>query len=118
MKKLNNEVLANLQAYSDGINDYVKSLKLLPIEFILTGIKWENWTPLDSFAITKLSTFSLGFDWYVEIIKEIFRETYGDDFAKNTLFSNDEDINFDNFTILTDEELKQSNLYKKYDEKV
>ena len=37
-----------LQAFADGVNDYVHSLSVLPLPFLMTGVKIEDWTPIDS----------------------------------------------------------------------
>ncbi len=44
---------SRIQAFSDGINEYVSTLKILPKEFILTGNKFENWTVTDTVLIGK-----------------------------------------------------------------
>ncbi|EGR31981.1 penicillin amidase family protein, putative [Ichthyophthirius multifiliis] len=40
-----------LQCYSNGINDYVDSLSILPIEFLLTDEKFHKWEPHHSYAL-------------------------------------------------------------------
>lgn len=68
------EELNVLQAYSNGINDYVENIrlkddgsaKLFPPEFYLFGLhkkEWNPWTPADSMAIFKMMEFSLTWDW-------------------------------------------------------
>ena len=32
------------QGYVDGVNDFVGSLLVLPFDFHLIGLKWQNWT--------------------------------------------------------------------------
>jgi len=32
-----------LKSYSNGINDYVKSLTVLPLEFLIAGSEFEPW---------------------------------------------------------------------------
>ena len=62
-KLLDPESRAYLQAYADGINDYAKSLKLLPFQFYLTWAPWEDWTVEDSIAQIGFMSFGLEFDW-------------------------------------------------------
>ena len=65
---LSDSAKKTLEAYSDGINDFVQGVdmfstkatgKSLPPEFVIFGITKENfkWTPLDSLTIGKLMQF-------------------------------------------------------------
>lgn len=71
-----------MQAYADGVNDFVKSIKLagdgsahlLPPEFYLFGLdkkEWEPWTPIDSMAIMKMMELSLTWDWTQDYTREV-----------------------------------------------
>jgi Protein related to penicillin acylase len=56
---LDNLTVVALEAYSQGVNDYIAYAKrqhVLPFEFKLLGFKPFNWTPVDSFAIQELET--------------------------------------------------------------
>ncbi len=61
--------LSMLQAYADGVNDYVKNIGgssglLLPPEFIMLGIKeFQPWSPVDTVCIFKLLNFYLSWNW-------------------------------------------------------
>mgnify|MGYP001772770355 CR=1 FL=1 len=53
-----------LEAYSQGINDYIayaKANNLLPITFKLLGVQPFNWSPVDSFAVQEVMASSLEF---------------------------------------------------------
>jgi penicillin amidase len=60
--------LANLRAYSAGVNAAVRRFALPP-EFLLLRYRPEPWTPLDSIAIVK----RLGFDLGLNLAHEVFR---------------------------------------------
>ncbi len=56
-----------LEAYTDGVNqyiDYLNGLGVYPIEYTLLGIKPEYWSPIDSIAIGKFMAWSLS--WSME----------------------------------------------------
>lgn len=83
-----------LQAYADGVNDFVASVhvggyvhllndffvenfgigdgsaNLLPPEFYLLGVQLEPWTPVDSLASINLIGFSLTWDWARDMLRE------------------------------------------------
>jgi len=46
-KKFKPEALSIVQAYCDGINFYYHSLKLKPLEFVISGVTFEDFTPVD-----------------------------------------------------------------------
>lgn len=54
------------QAYVDGINDFASSLHVLPIDFHLIGLKWQNWTVKDVCGIFKLLEWSQSISLYDE----------------------------------------------------
>lgn len=71
--KLEQESIEALQAYSDGVNDFVQGVslsaaeqeqtaRLLPPEFLVFGItqeSFEPWTPVDCLMISRLIQFHL-----------------------------------------------------------
>lgn len=57
-----------LQAYADGVNQYVKQhQKELPIQFSLTGINPIPWTPTHSLALARLMAWELNIAWKSEL---------------------------------------------------
>lgn len=58
--KLSPQAQASLQAYADGINQWLASDPVLPPEFILLGIRPEPWTVYDSLAWVKVFALDLG----------------------------------------------------------
>jgi len=45
--QLDEKSLQDLQAYADGINNYVDSIDMIPVEFMITHTRFKKWTPLD-----------------------------------------------------------------------
>ena len=75
-------VLEGLQAYADGINDYVNNVGLLgwgtsghlmPIEFYAFSIEWRDWTAEDSLTIMRLISLNMSFSFTTDIVREVFR---------------------------------------------
>jgi acyl-homoserine lactone acylase PvdQ len=66
-----------LQAYADGVNDYVKNIGrssglLMPPEFILLGIKeFQPWSPVDTVCIFKLLNFHLSWNWGQDLMRDV-----------------------------------------------
>jgi penicillin amidase len=73
VENLSEEEREILQAYSDGVNDFISnvglfkadsSANLLPPEFYLFSLrKIEPWTPVDSICLLKLLNFHLSWNW-------------------------------------------------------
>ncbi len=81
--KKDEESMASLNAYTEGINAYIKQLqpKDYPIEYKLLGYKPENWTPLKTALMLKLMTLDLAFNtWDVETTNIL--QKYGKDVIK------------------------------------
>ncbi|MFZ4621642.1 MAG: penicillin acylase family protein, partial [Bacteroidota bacterium] len=58
-----------LQAYSDGINAYIRSQKgKYPIEFDMLNYVPEEWTPVHSLMISRLMAWELNISWHVDIV--------------------------------------------------
>ena len=78
--------LEYLQAYSDGVNDFVDGITMFgkektalafPPEFWVAGItKFEPWTPADSLAILKLMNFHLSWSWKLDLMREYIDELH------------------------------------------
>ena len=74
-----------VEAYADGVNDYVRGIeilgsnptgRLLPPEFLLLGITKENlapWKPSDSVLCIKMLGFNLSWNWTNDLLREAFR---------------------------------------------
>jgi penicillin amidase len=68
---LSKEALASLDAYSAGVNHWIKERNSLPIEFTLFGIEPELWTNADSLAWIKIFALNLAGNYSEEIKKFI-----------------------------------------------
>ncbi|MDP2920545.1 MAG: penicillin acylase family protein [Dehalococcoidia bacterium] len=53
LPQLNSEAQHILQAFTDGVNAAVASMKQLPPEFKVLDLDFERWTPVDSIAVWK-----------------------------------------------------------------
>ena len=74
-----------MNAFCDGVNDYVKQMKVLPLEFWLTWQSFDEWKRSDSFRLTLMMNIFLALDFLFEPFKELVRHKYGRDFADEVL---------------------------------
>ena len=58
-----------LERYSAGVNAFLGTDPVLPPEFLLTGIRPEPWTPVDSLAWVKMMAWDLGGNWRTELLR-------------------------------------------------
>src|SRR6185503_2856314 len=63
LRQLDPETRRLLDAYAAGVNAFLATGPVLPIEFWLTGARPEPWTPLDSAAWIKMMAWDLGGNW-------------------------------------------------------
>ena len=98
----------------EGINEYASSCKMLPFEFYLLWLEWQDWTVEDVLGNINFLSFTLEFDWFYEIARQRLLETVGFDLGVKVLTFGGQNL-FRNTTIMTDEELKQLGLFTKYD---
>ncbi|MCK5040825.1 MAG: penicillin acylase family protein [Sphingomonadales bacterium] len=69
-QSINQKTRNALQAYSDGVNAMVAShTGALPPEFVILGIEFEPWTPIDSLGWLKMMAFDLSRGWKREVNK-------------------------------------------------
>ena len=67
-QSINQETRNGLQAYADGINAYVANRQgALPPEFIVLGIEFEPWSPIDSLGWMKMMALDLSGGWRREV---------------------------------------------------
>ena len=57
------------EAYAAGVNAFIGSDPVLPIEFWLTGARPEPWVPADSVAWIKMMAWDLGGNWRNELLR-------------------------------------------------
>ena len=68
-KRLDKETQALLETYAAGVNAFIKTSPVMPIEFWLTGAKFEPWTPADSLGWIKMMAWDLGGNWRNELLR-------------------------------------------------
>jgi penicillin amidase len=68
-QNLHPESRAILQAYCDGVNEFIRTHKgKYPIEFDMLNYAPEEWTPLHSLLIARLMAWELNISWYTDIM--------------------------------------------------
>lgn len=122
---LSKEDIDLLQAYADGVNDYVQGVSLtdsekttgrfLPPEFVAFGISKESykkWEILDSLVTIKLINLNLTWNWGADLQKEILRQNHRDLFALlEDLMPFTADRMIDDVPVIDDDDLKRYGLY-------
>ncbi len=68
-KNLDAETRSFLEAYAAGVNAFLASKPVLPIEFWMTGVNPEPWTPADSLGWVKMMAWDLGGNWRSELLR-------------------------------------------------
>jgi penicillin G amidase len=58
-----------LQAYADGVNAVIKTLRARPPEFVILGLQPEPWDPIDSLAWATMMAWDLGGNWTTELLR-------------------------------------------------
>lgn len=77
-KQLSQRSLRALQAYGDGINDFIHAnADALPVEFSFFGIKPEPWEITDSLGFIRLMGFQLSYAWHLELTLQAMAERFG-----------------------------------------
>ncbi|MBV8031120.1 MAG: penicillin acylase family protein [Betaproteobacteria bacterium] len=79
LRGLDSETRRMLDAYAAGVNAYLAQGRVLPIEFLLTGVHPEPWSPVDSIAWTKMMAWDLGGNWRTELLRMRLGRTLGND---------------------------------------
>ena len=58
-----------VDAYAAGVNAFLATHRVLPIEFWLTGDRPEPWTPADTIGWIKMLAWNLGGNWRRELLR-------------------------------------------------
>ncbi len=75
-----------LQAYSDGVNLYIKNAKgHYPIEFDVLGYDPEKWTPVSSLVIIRMMAWELNISWWSDIMYTRLVQKLGEQKVKELL---------------------------------
>ena len=86
LEVLPQEVIGVLQAYADGINEFVATHQdRLPLEFVLLGFKPEPWTPTDTLAWGKVMCMDLGGNYKDELLRAKLVAALGEEKARELL---------------------------------
>ncbi|GED55550.1 penicillin acylase family protein [Brevibacillus borstelensis] len=86
LKLLTPETKESLEAYSAGVNAYIKEAKAgfgkLPIEFSMMGFEPEEWNPTDTLLIGKYLAYMMGVNYRGESYRQHLINIVGEDMAK------------------------------------
>lgn len=103
-----------LQAYADGINEYVKR-NPLPLQFHLIWTDFHPWTPVDSCTYLKLMHFNLNLNWSYEWLRDYLLAASEDEELVNMILPYLPEQSDDVAYSINEEELKEMGWYKKKD---
>ncbi len=96
-----------LQAYADGVNDYVENQAFaLPMEFKLIGIGFEKWTIKDSVMVFKLLSFLMTTHWQITTLRTGIARRFGKELAEKLIPFKERDSFLEHVTILRNEPSK------------
>ena len=114
MSSIDTKTLEILNAYADGVNDFIAgvgllkeggSAHLLPPEFYLLGhTDIEPWRVQDSLALLKLLNFHLSWNWSQDFIREFLTEINLEDMIEE-IFPFTAEFSDNMVTILNDEDI-------------
>jgi penicillin amidase len=79
LKALDSETRRLLESYATGVNAFLASDPVLPVEFWITGLRPEPWTPADSVAWMKMMAWDLGANWRFELLRMRLARTLPND---------------------------------------
>lgn len=78
LKKLSQDVRAFLDAYSMGVNEYLRrNVKTLPLEFATLAYRPEPWKPADTLCILKYLQFEADESWRLDDLRQKILEKQG-----------------------------------------
>ena len=69
LKRLDAPTRDLLESYAAGVNAFLATKPVLPVEYWLTGTKPEPWTPVDSLGWIKMMAWDLGGNWRNELLR-------------------------------------------------
>jgi acyl-homoserine lactone acylase PvdQ len=106
--KLQKRTIEKLDAYADGINEFVR-LNNLPLEYSVLGINFEPWTIIDTLSIMKMTMFHMTYDWSIEVMSEyLFKFIQNKEVVHQLLPFHDKDTWVFNTTIMDDHEIEET----------
>ena len=69
LKRLDAQTRELLERYAAGVNAFLDTKPVLPVEYWLTGARAEPWTPEDSLGWIKMMAWDLGGNWRNELLR-------------------------------------------------
>ncbi|MCC6212331.1 MAG: penicillin acylase family protein [Burkholderiales bacterium] len=69
LRTLDAETRELLESYAAGVNAFLATGPVLPVEFWLTGVRPEPWSPADSVGWIKMMAWDLGGNWRDELMR-------------------------------------------------
>jgi penicillin amidase len=69
LPRLDEDARSALDAYAAGVNAVLAAQPVLPPEFILLGVRPEQWTAVDSVSWMKMMAWDLGGNWRNELLR-------------------------------------------------
>ncbi len=86
LKQTNQNLIGFLQAYSNGVNKYIKDAKgKYSIEFDVLGYEPYKWTPADCLVIGRMMAWELNISWWSDISFTQLIEKFGEEKVKEIL---------------------------------
>ncbi|OQY36435.1 MAG: hypothetical protein B6243_03175 [Anaerolineaceae bacterium 4572_5.2] len=98
---LSQESQSALTAYAAGVNAWLEEGHVLPVEFLILGVKPEPWTVYDSLVWSKMMSWDLGGNYDMELLRVKLAQALGPERAAQLLPAYPED----GTTILSQNEL-------------
>lgn len=83
--KLDAPTRANLEAYSAGVNAYIDSAAVLPVEFQVLRVKPERWKPEDTIGWLLVMSWDLSSNWRTELARLRFASALGRERAQELM---------------------------------
>ena len=69
LRQIDPETRKLLEAYAAGVNAFLATDPVLPVEFLITGARPEPWSPIDSAAWIKMMAWDLSGNWRSELLR-------------------------------------------------
>jgi penicillin amidase len=69
LARFDQDTRRHLDAYAAGVNAFLFTQPVLPPEFLMSRLKFETWTPVDSVTWLKMMAWDLGGNWRNELLR-------------------------------------------------
>ena len=89
------EARASLRSYADGVNAWLQSDPVLPVEFTLLDVQPQPWSELDSLAWVKMFALNLGRNMWDEVLNVVASQYLEGERLQELLRLDAEDIDDD-----------------------